>query len=31
MQIMQRHLRSYDVDRWARSFLADLAAPGIDE
>jgi trehalose 6-phosphate synthase len=31
MQIMQRHLRSHDVDRWARSFLADLAAPGIIE
>jgi len=27
MQIMQRHLRIHDVDRWARSFLDDLAVP----
>ena len=31
MQIMQRYLRSHDVDRWARSFLADLDTPGIVE
>jgi trehalose 6-phosphate synthase len=24
MRIMQRHLRTYDVDRWARSFLTEL-------
>ncbi len=24
MRIMQRHLRTHDVDRWARSFLAEL-------
>ena len=27
MQIMQRYLRSHDVDRWARSFLDILEAP----
>ncbi len=31
MQIMQRYLRSHDVDRWARSFLDDLDAPGSIE
>ena len=29
MQIMQRFLRSHDVDRWARSFLEDLDTPGV--
>jgi hypothetical protein len=24
---MQRYLRAHDVDRWARSFLADLGVP----
>jgi trehalose 6-phosphate synthase len=27
MQSMQRYLRTHDVDRWARSFLSDLAVP----
>ncbi len=27
MQIMHRYLRAHDVDRWARSFLTDLATP----
>lgn len=26
IRVMQRHLRSYDVDRWARSFLTELGA-----
>jgi trehalose 6-phosphate synthase len=29
MQIMQRYLRVHDVDRWARSFLDELEAPGV--
>ena len=29
MQIMQRYLRVHDVDRWARSFLDDLAAKDV--
>ena len=29
MQIMQRYLRAHDVDRWARSFLADLIGPEV--
>ncbi len=29
MRTMQRYLRAHDVDRWARSFLTDLATPGI--
>jgi trehalose 6-phosphate synthase len=31
MQVMQRYLRVHDVDRWARSFLDDLAAPEATE
>jgi trehalose 6-phosphate synthase len=31
MQIMQRYLRVHDVDRWARSFLDDLAASDVSE
>jgi trehalose 6-phosphate synthase len=27
MRLMQRHLRAHDVDRWARSFLAELGTP----
>jgi trehalose 6-phosphate synthase len=27
IRLMQRHLRSHDVDRWARSFLTELGVP----
>jgi trehalose 6-phosphate synthase len=31
MQVMQRYLRTHDVDRWAESFLADLLGPEAAE
>ncbi len=27
MRVMQRHLRTHDVDHWARSFLNELGVP----
>ena len=27
MRLMRRYLRAHDVNRWARSFLAELGAP----
>jgi len=29
MGVMQRYLRAHDVDRWARTFLADLGVPEV--
>jgi trehalose 6-phosphate synthase len=30
IRLMQRHLRSHDVDRWARSFLTELGAYPVE-